>query len=321
MATPAAPEAPSAASAPGNPQANALAALSAAPGATTTNSALDAGDSVAVESVSAASAQGVRYSEQVAAAHALGTATAEGAAAAVTGGSGATTPFTATASVAAKETPSASGAMPGFAALFAGAPSRDGALASGAGAVANLDAGAGASGAQLPASVLATLPGASSATGGGAVLGNALVHISTAVGDAGFGQDVSRQLVYLAKTGTQSAELSLQPANLGPVNVSIQMNGLDATIAISASHAATRAALQEALPHLQELFQGSGLQLTGAHVGDGSQRNADQGAAQRDPAAVNRMLGATGTAPAASVTLAVSAGQTAGANRLIDTFA
>jgi flagellar hook-length control protein FliK len=99
------------------------------------------------------------------------------------------------------------------------------------------------------------------------------------------------------------------------------MTGLDASIAISATHAATRAALQEALPHLHELFQGSGLQLTGAHVGDGSQRHADQGAAQRNAAAATSRSGSSEATAAASAPLAIGVGQAAGGSRLIDTFA
>jgi len=316
----AAPQADAPAPAPGNPLADALALANAAARTAAATSPAGAADPVAGASVAAAGAQETRSAEPsnagrgldrtVAAQASAGTPTALGAVAA--------TPFTASASATAKEAPPANGTLPSFPALFAGVPGRDTPAAGSASAIASLDTGAGIPGAQLPASVLASLPGASAA---GAAVGNALVHISTPVGDAGFGQDVSRQLVYLAKTGTQSAELSLQPANLGPVSVSIQMNGLDASIAISASHAATRAALQEALPHLHELFQGSGLQLTGAHVGDGSQRHADQGAAQRNPATATNGLGSSGANDAAPVTLGVGVAQAAVGNRLIDTFA
>lgn len=152
-------------------------------------------------------------------------------------------------------------------------------------------------------------------------LGPAQVNVATRVGDSGFGLDVSRQLVLLAKTGAQSAQLSLQPAELGPVNVSIQMNGLQASLVISASHAATRAALQEALPHLGELFQSSGLQLADAQVGDGSSGNADQGAAQRQALGVNDPLNVPAMTRATAIGVDVAAGNRIAGSRLIDTFA
>lgn len=176
-------------------------------------------------------------------------------------------------------------------------------------------------GAGSSASVLAGIANVPANAGTATGFSPALVNIGTPVGQAGFGQDVSRQLVYLAKTGTQSAELSLQPASLGPVSVSIQMNGLQAAVVISASHAATRAALQDALPHLSALFQSSGLQLMGAHVGDGSQRNADPGAGRGDGMKVDDPLASAGATRATPIALAATLGAAGASNRLIDTFA
>jgi len=168
---------------------------------------------------------------------------------------------------------------------------------------------------------LTSLAGAPIHAGAALGLGPAQVNVATRVGDSGFGLDVSRQLVLLAKTGAQSAQLSLQPAELGPVNVSIQMNGLQASLVISASHAATRAALQEALPHLGELFQSSGLQLADAQVGDGSARNADQGATQRQALGVNDPLNVPAMTRATAIGVDVVAGNRIAGSRLIDTFA
>jgi len=174
----------------------------------------------------------------------------------------------------------------------------------------------------LSSAALTTLVGVSThGAPAAAPSSSAVLNIATAVGEPGFGQDASRQIVYLAKTGVQSAQLSLQPADLGPVSVSIQMNGLQASLVISASHATTRAALQDALPHLSELFQSSGLQLTGAQVGDGSARNADQGPAQRNGLAANDPLGSVPAAHPTAIALAATTGAGGPGNRLIDTFA
>jgi len=77
-------------------------------------------------------------------------------------------------------------------------------------------------------------------------------------------------MVVLARNGTQSAELTLHPANLGPLQVSIQLDGQQASLVLSAAHESTRAALQEALPQLHAMFEQSGLQLHSAQVGDGT---------------------------------------------------
>ncbi len=220
---------------------------------------------------------------------------------------------------------SVAGAVPSFAMLFARSERPQGLSASdnpkgslGDCALAN---GGTLQAVSSPTAALASLAGTPIHAGATLGLGPAEINIATRIGDPGFGQDVSRQLVFLAKTGVQSAQLSLQPAELGPVSVSIQMNGLQASLVISASHAATRAALQEALPHLSELFQSSGLQLADAQVGDGSARNADQGASQGYGLAINDPLNSTVAARAAVIGVDATAGGRAAASGLIDTFA
>ncbi len=143
-------------------------------------------------------------------------------------------------------------------------------------------------------------------------------HVATRVDDPEFGAAVSRHIVSFARTGVESAELSLNPAHLGPVSISIQMSGQQASVTMSAEHEATRTALREALPRLDTLFAQSGLQLGGAHVGDGSERHAghQDGAGNRAaaPFAPGSIL-----APAAAAPVAVTVRP--GMTRLVDTFA
>ncbi len=212
------------------------------------------------------------------------------------------------------------GTLPGFAALFASAQSSKTERAPAAQDTVVSDSGSVAAPSSSLSSLLAAGPGAA-ASGTPAIDGTrVLVHVGTPVNDPGFGQDVSRQIVYLSKTGVQSAELTLQPANLGPVSVSIQMNGVQASLAITASHETTRVALQNALPHLNQLFAQNGLQLMGAQVGDGSQYQNNPGQQQRAPSGNP----ANGQLPAGTTTLSVQIGapaRQAGGLGLIDTFA
>ena len=213
-------------------------------------------------------------------------------------------------------------ASPSFSSLLATGAKAAGQLSAGinTGMAGDATAASPGAGTQLPPAALAAL-GAPAQGAGANGAASVLLHVSTPVGEPGFGQDVSRQVVYLAKVGAHSAELSLQPAELGPVNVSIRMNGLEASLVISASHPGTRAALQEALPHLSALFQSSGLQLTGAQVGDGSQHNAGEGPAQRNASASQGPLTPSGAPQATAVALTAATTAQALSNRLIDTFA
>ncbi len=231
----------------------------------------------------------------------------------------------------AGQAPAALGAgISGFASLFGSAkalalPSQ---AAPGSGADFSGATGTGATsvqpgvqpGAQPGASALSSLAGASQAGLAGAAAERISIQIGAPVGSGAFGQDVAHQLVYLAKTGMQSAELSVQPPNLGPVNVSIQMSGMSASVAITASHEATRAALQEALPQLHALFTQSGLHLSGAQVGDGSQSSGYPDQQQR-PAPGGRGLASANTPTVLSVSLTPAGARGASSTSLIDTFA
>jgi flagellar hook-length control protein FliK len=104
--------------------------------------------------------------------------------------------------------------------------------------------------------------------------------VATPVGSPGFSEDFSQQVAMMTRGGVHRAELSLEPADLGPVGVSIEMRGNDATVLFIAQHAATRATLEEALPRLREMLTAQGLQLADARVGTnaggGSSRDSDR---------------------------------------------
>jgi flagellar hook-length control protein FliK len=99
--------------------------------------------------------------------------------------------------------------------------------------------------------------------------------IATPLNQPAFAQDLSHRVMLFAGQRVQNAELAVTPADLGPIKVSIEMRGQEATLAFTAQHATTRAAIEDALPRLREMFADQGLQLAHAHVGD--QRRQDSG--------------------------------------------
>ena len=79
-------------------------------------------------------------------------------------------------------------------------------------------------------------------------------------------------------TRTERAELRLHPAELGPVNVRIEMNADQASVQIVAASPETRTALEQSLPQLRDLLASQGITLGQATVHDGSaQRDARAG--------------------------------------------
>jgi flagellar hook-length control protein FliK len=91
--------------------------------------------------------------------------------------------------------------------------------------------------------------------------------VATPVGQHGFAHDFSHRVMVLVNGQVKSAELALTPPELGPVRVSIELRGQDASISFIAAAPAARAALEEALPRLREMFTQQGLNLLDANVG------------------------------------------------------
>jgi flagellar hook-length control protein FliK len=88
-----------------------------------------------------------------------------------------------------------------------------------------------------------------------------------------FAPALATQVRWWANDGVQQAQLLLNPAEMGPVTVNIVLDGLDARIDFSADLAATRGAIEAALPVLAAALDDSGLKLSGGGVHDGSARH------------------------------------------------
>jgi flagellar hook-length control protein FliK len=68
------------------------------------------------------------------------------------------------------------------------------------------------------------------------------------------------------RDGIDHAQLKLNPAAMGPIEVRISLDGTQAQVDFSAAHAATRQALQDAVPALAGALRENGLTLTGGGV-------------------------------------------------------
>ena len=70
----------------------------------------------------------------------------------------------------------------------------------------------------------------------------------------------------MVRDGIEHAQLKLNPAEMGPIEVRISLDGTQAQVDFSAAHAATRQALQDAVPALAGALRENGLTLTGGGV-------------------------------------------------------
>ncbi len=102
------------------------------------------------------------------------------------------------------------------------------------------------------------------------------LNLPTPVQDPRWGRDFSERILWLTRNDQSAAELRLNPRHLGPIQVRIQLDDDQATLHIQAHHAATREAVEAALPRLRESLAEAGIQLAQAQVGG-------QGAFAGDP--------------------------------------
>lgn len=92
------------------------------------------------------------------------------------------------------------------------------------------------------------------------------------VHSSGWSDDVGNNLVWMAKNDIQSAQLSVNPPNLGPIEITLTLNKDQATAHFVSAHAEVREVLEQALPRLKEILEGAGVQLGQADVGAQSQQ-------------------------------------------------
>jgi flagellar hook-length control protein FliK len=98
--------------------------------------------------------------------------------------------------------------------------------------------------------------------------------ITTHVRDPRWADDFGTRIVTLVNQRESIASISLNPLDLGPVDVSVTVKDTQATIHFGAAQADTRALLEASLPRLRELLAAQGFQLMDASVSQGFTRQS-----------------------------------------------
>ncbi|RKZ78392.1 MAG: hypothetical protein DRQ35_06060, partial [Gammaproteobacteria bacterium] len=111
------------------------------------------------------------------------------------------------------------------------------------------------------------------------------LDIQPSVQSKAWNRVLSGRVIWMAREGIQQATLKLNPANLGPVEVKLTMNDEKVHVTFIAQHAATRDALEQALPRLRDSFIENGLEFADADVLQHDFEQADN--SQADNESVN----------------------------------
>ena len=138
-------------------------------------------------------------------------------------------------------------------------------------------------------------------------------------GDAGWDNALGQKVLWMVSQQQQVAELTLNPPDLGPLQVVLSISNDEASATFVSQHADVRQALEAALPRLKEMMAESGITLNSATV---SQEGARQqsGFDQQNHSGGQR----GGRAHIAGPEVSAGAGRIPlepGRSRLVDTFA
>jgi flagellar hook-length control protein FliK len=148
-------------------------------------------------------------------------------------------------------------------------------------------------------------------------------HLAPKVGTSGWDQALGQRVVWMATGTEQSASLTLNPPELGPLQVVLNLTNNQANATFVAPHAEVRQALEAAMPKLREMLGEAGIQLDQASVNQGTPqqqgefaRPGSQGGSRGQGGGQGHDGGAQTTAESPAVRRVTAAG-----NGLVDTFA
>jgi flagellar hook-length control protein FliK len=105
---------------------------------------------------------------------------------------------------------------------------------------------------------------------------SAMLEVGAPVDGPDFAQALSQQVVWMADKDAQIAELRINPPELGPVEVRLQISGDEAVVQFASAQPEVRNAIEAAMARLRESMAQAGIQLGDASVSAESFR--EQGA-------------------------------------------
>ncbi|TAL79819.1 MAG: hypothetical protein EPN76_00555 [Burkholderiaceae bacterium] len=192
------------------------------------------------------------------------------------------------------------------------------------GGTANPDDTSSASAAQSTSAPAAMMP-AQIQTAGATLLPGGTPGIATPLQQPQWGQDFGRQVLTLVQTTHnqhQTAQLRLDPPDLGPLHITININDNIAHAVFSSAHASVRQAIENALPQLQQQLAQAGISLGQASVNDQSQQQTFSGQGRESGGGAIHAVSASGVRSGVGVSTTHTATRSPrNPDAVIDTFA
>ena len=98
--------------------------------------------------------------------------------------------------------------------------------------------------------------------------------VGTNVGDAEWSEDVNQKIVWLTGRNIQSADIHLNPAELGPIDVKISIHNDAASITINSQNASVRELLESNVHRLRDMMESNGVDVLDVNVDSGGQEQS-----------------------------------------------
>gem|GEM_PF-3441745 len=100
--------------------------------------------------------------------------------------------------------------------------------------------------------------------------------VNVQFGNAAWSGAIAKQTANLLMQNIQSAELRLNPDDLGPINVKVNVSQDQASVMFQSNNPAVREALEQTVLRLRDLLSQEGLNLLESHVGDNPEFSGQQ---------------------------------------------
>lgn len=100
-------------------------------------------------------------------------------------------------------------------------------------------------------------------------------RLAPSVGTAAWGQALGEKLVWMAAGNQQTASITLNPPNLGPLQIVVNVSNDQATANFFAAQPEVRQAIESAFPKLREMMNEAGIQLGQTTVSAETPRQQD----------------------------------------------
>ena len=136
------------------------------------------------------------------------------------------------------------------------------------------------------------------------------------IDNSAWNQALGQRMVWMVAGAEQSATLTLNPPDLGPLQVVLNVSNGQADASFFATQPEVRQALEAALPKLREMLGDAGISLGQASVSSGSPHPQNQSGQRDNGARRTSESGTSGTTTTVTARRITSAG-----NGMVDTFA